>query len=588
MSDRPASLPRLYLNWIADFDWLIALEFGRVDDGQPAENWERVSEAFGYLHEEPGGGCVGFKVLGFSTFDPEEEAVASIWDGPRFDVPVLGLADASAGEIALAARALFGSEGTVNRQFFSAATDARGEEALALWLACLQAGDSMAHFGLGYTLFELGRFPEAYRHLRHYTEIAPEGAWNWCWRGKAAAAIGETDEAEEAWEKAVELEGTTGEETDAPELLAELREAYAVAEGIDGKEAFGDRVAGCLLGGAIGDALGAPVEFMDRARIDARFGDQGVRDYAEEDGAGRITDDTQMTLFTAEGLIRSRVRAIDKGICHEPSVIDHAYARWSATQGSESSRWGDWEIDGWLIERNELWARRAPGNTCLSGLRAPQAGTTDQPINDSKGCGALMRAAPLGLVPFWDAETRFRLGAETGALTHGHPSGYLAAGFLAAAVGALIEGSNMPEAIGEARRELVGWEGHEELLRAVDAAVGSAREHGMPDADQIEEFGAGWIAEEALGIALWVSLCAEDPREALVRAVSHAGDSDSTGAITGNLVGAAVGLSRLPGDLIGRLVERDVVRAVAADVVALLGPRELELTDEIRDRYPGW
>src|SRR4051812_39304232 len=124
MSDRSASLPRLYLNWIANFDWLIAIEFGRVDDGQPSENWEGVSESFGYLHEEPGGRCVGFKILGFSLFDPEDEAVAPIWGGPRFEVPVLGLDDASGGEIVLAARALFGSESTVNRKFFSAATDA--------------------------------------------------------------------------------------------------------------------------------------------------------------------------------------------------------------------------------------------------------------------------------------------------------------------------------------------------------------------------------------------------------------------------------------------------------------------------------
>jgi tetratricopeptide (TPR) repeat protein len=450
---------RLYLNWIANLDWLIALEFGRVDDGQPSENWEGVSEAFGYLHEEPGGRCVGFKILGFSLFDPEDEAVAAIWDRPRFEVPALGLDDASAGEIVLAARALFGSESTVNRQFFSAAVDATGEEALALWLACLQAGDSMAHFGLGYTLYELGRFSEAYRHLRHYTEIAPEGAWNWCWRGKAAAAIGELEEAEEAWEKAIGLERASGDETEAPDLLAGLREAYVEAEKVDGEDELADRVAGCLLGGAIGDALGAPIEFMDRAQIEARFGGRGVRDYVDDDGEGRITDDTQMTLFTAEGLIRSRVRAIDKGICHEPTVIDHAYARWLATQGFDSDRWGGWDLDGWLIEQRSLWSRRAPGNTCLSGLRAPQAGTFDQPINESKGCGALMRAAPLGLVPFWDAETRFRLGAETGALTHGHPTGYLAAGFMAAIVGALIGGSTVPAAIAEARGQLVerGW-----------------------------------------------------------------------------------------------------------------------------------
>jgi len=215
-------LPRLYLNFVADLDWLIALEFGRVDDAQPPGNWRGVSEPFGYLCEEPGGREVGFKILRFSEFDPEASDVAEIWETPHFYVPVLGLTQASAGEIALAARALFGSESTINRTFFSSATGVEGEEALTYWLACLQAGDSMAHFGLGYTLHELGRYPEAYRHLRHYTEIAPHGSWNWRWRGVAARDIGEIAEARRALEQAIELEDQGGQETDARELLQGL------------------------------------------------------------------------------------------------------------------------------------------------------------------------------------------------------------------------------------------------------------------------------------------------------------------------------------------------------------------------------
>ena len=154
-------VPRLYLNHIADLDWLIALEFGRVDDAQPPDNWRGVCDSFGFLHDEPGGREVGFKVVDFSLFDPDDPEVAEIWNGPRFDAPVLGLRDATAGEIVLAARALFGEHSSINRHFFSAAIDAEGEQALGLWLACLQAGDPMAHFGLGYTLYDLGRFPEA-------------------------------------------------------------------------------------------------------------------------------------------------------------------------------------------------------------------------------------------------------------------------------------------------------------------------------------------------------------------------------------------------------------------------------------------
>jgi tetratricopeptide (TPR) repeat protein len=213
---------RLYLNHIRELDWLIALEFGRVDDAQPPENWRGVSGRFGFLCDGPGGAEVGFKVLDVSRFDAEDPAVEEIWTGPRFDAPVLGLTGVPAGEIVLAARALFGNAGSVNREYFDAACDAQGEDALGLWLACLQAGDGMAHFGLGYTLYELGRHREAYRHLRHYTEIAPHGSWNWCWLGRAAEAVGERDEARRAYERAIQLEQAGDQGTDADELLARL------------------------------------------------------------------------------------------------------------------------------------------------------------------------------------------------------------------------------------------------------------------------------------------------------------------------------------------------------------------------------
>jgi tetratricopeptide (TPR) repeat protein len=214
--------PVLYLNRITELDWLVALEFGRVDDGQPSGNWWGVNDSFGFLHEFPDGPVVGFKVLDFSKFDVDDPKVWQIWREPLFDAPVLGLRAVVAGEIILAARALFGERDSINREFFSRAMKQEGDDAFGFWLACLQAGDSMAHYGLGYTLYEQGRYQEAYRHLRHYTEISPNGSWNWCWLAKADAAIGEKEEARKACERAIELERAGGEETDAPELLAEL------------------------------------------------------------------------------------------------------------------------------------------------------------------------------------------------------------------------------------------------------------------------------------------------------------------------------------------------------------------------------
>jgi ADP-ribosylglycohydrolase len=111
-----------------------------------------------------------------------------------------------------------------------------------------------------------------------------------------------------------------------------------------------------------------------------------------------ITDDTQMTLFTAEGLLRAESRGREKGICHIPSVVYNAYIRWLHTQGYPKNKDHDLIYDGWLIGEKELYARRGPGNTCLSALLSGKMGTMERPINNSKGCGGVMRVAPVGLL----------------------------------------------------------------------------------------------------------------------------------------------------------------------------------------------
>jgi ADP-ribosylglycohydrolase len=200
------------------------------------------------------------------------------------------------------------------------------------------------------------------------------------------------------------------------------------------------RMRGCLLGGAVGDALGAPVEFLSLAEIRGRFGPEGIRDMAPAYGrVGAITDDTQMTLFTAEGLLRAWVRQSTKGICHPPSVIHHAYLRWLLTQG-ERPEGIDVGCESWLYSVGALHARRAPGLTCLSALRTARGfGEPAVAQNSSKGCGGVMRVAPIGLLAsrLGGHDRVFGLAADVAALTHGHPTGQLSAGFLAVAVAAL-------------------------------------------------------------------------------------------------------------------------------------------------------
>jgi tetratricopeptide (TPR) repeat protein len=215
-------VPKLYLNHDCDLDWLIAIEFGAVDDLLPDGQRLLLSESFCYVLDRPGGEPIGFTILNFSKFEPDAPEMAEIWEGPVFDAPALGLRGATAGEIAIASKTFFEDECSINRWYFDRATSSKGEEAAFYWRACLQAGDSMAHFGLGYTLVELGRHREGYRHLRAYTELLPENSWAWCWLGQACAGMGDLDEARHSYERAIELEEQGAEETGAAELFAAL------------------------------------------------------------------------------------------------------------------------------------------------------------------------------------------------------------------------------------------------------------------------------------------------------------------------------------------------------------------------------
>jgi tetratricopeptide (TPR) repeat protein len=227
----PAPRPRLFLSHDAHYDFLTALEYGRVDDGQPPERWRMVTESFGLLLDAPDGREVGFTIRDFSEFnqvdyDDLNYDVEDLLGGPRFDVPALMLEDANAVEIAEAAEELFAGESSVNRDFFDRATEcgARREfrQELFWWRCCLQAGDQMAHFGIGYTLCDLTRWEEALPHLEHYVRIAPHGPWNWVWLGKCLAALWRVEEARSAFRRAMKLTEAGEEETEAPELLATL------------------------------------------------------------------------------------------------------------------------------------------------------------------------------------------------------------------------------------------------------------------------------------------------------------------------------------------------------------------------------
>lgn len=344
------------------------------------------------------------------------------------------------------------------------------------------------------------------------------------------------------------------------------------------------RILGCLLAGAAGDALGAAVEFDKWDSIQRQYGAQGIRDMAPAYGRrGAITDDTQMMLFTAEGLIRASVRGTARGICHPPAVVHHALLRWLLTQNlSPATKVGR---DGWLIEQPELWSRRAPGNTCLTALSASSR-FGELADNNSKGCGGVMRVAPCAFFP-----GAFELASETSHYSHGHPTGYLAAGLFADILRRIWEQAiPLEQACVSALQEHGNRPGMEETRQAMEYVLEQYRQGSRPTPQCIDSYGGGWIAEEALAIGIWCALCADSLEDGIILAVNHSGDS--TGLIAGNLLGLAHGPAAIPEHWLAELELRDVITRIAADMLYVPavydGGDNPDVDRGIWERYPGW
>lgn len=381
---------------------------------------------------------------------------------------------------------------------------------------------------------------------------------------------------------------------------------------------YASRVRGSLLGGAIGDQLGAGVEFEPIDRICQVHGPAGITGFVASYGRpeGRFTDDTQLTLFVAEGLIRADNQAWKQGDCDPLVPLTNAHLRWLHTQGVpadgedgvEAKGFGK-VVSGWLIEQPVLHHQRAPGNSCLMGLKALPRNPLVPARNDSKGCGGVMRVAPVGLACPIDWNP-LGSAADFAGLTHGHPTGRLAAGALAAIVSGMCVGAPLRAAINSGVAELSEWEGSEETLAAIEKAArlaGESRDSAtIPGPELVEDvLGGGWVAEEALAVALFCALVAEDAvregatpaegfRKGLLVAVNHSGDTDSTGAICGNLLGARFGEQCLPAEWLADLEARELIETVADDLALQFGslwdeeaPTPEEFGPDL-DRYPAW
>lgn len=338
-----------------------------------------------------------------------------------------------------------------------------------------------------------------------------------------------------------------------------------------------DKFMGCLIGGAIGDALGYAVEFSSENEIFAKYGKSGITEFVLRDGKAVVSDDTQMTMFTAAALLN--------GTCGNAGSFEksiaNAYSGWYLTQ----TRTFPVDIKEkyakycWIMNESRLFKRRAPGNTCLSALESGKAGTLEEPINDSKGCGGVMRVAPIGLFFANGNHDTVKqteidlLGAKAAAITHGHELGYIPAAALVHIISMLAKNDKI-SVIDAVASSVVSMrkifketeylrQFHKLMEKAADLAVSSDN-----DIEAIHELGEGWVAEETLAIAVYCAVKYQnDFEKAICAAVNHNGDSDSTGAVCGNILGTYLGLSGIPRKYKDNLEFYDMLNILADDLL---------------------
>lgn len=312
---------------------------------------------------------------------------------------------------------------------------------------------------------------------------------------------------------------------------------------------------GSLMGLALGDALGFPTEFNDVPSILAKCGPwRGM----ELPKPAFITDDTQMTLALSRGLRT----AMDRGLLG-PKRLERPLRE---------------EFVDWYQSPEN---NRAPGNTCLKACSLLKTGKPWEEASQvhSKGCGANMRVAPLGLAPGLSDEQRAGAAQLQSALTHGHPTALAASDLTARAVRLLAEGTEPTGLVGLLRsyayenRETYherwlgelwtrggdatpqafiarGWDECLDALERLRAALRSP----SPETDPCLATGEGWIAEEALAAGLLCFLLfVDDPVTALRRAACTSGDSDSIACLAGAFAGAHLGADAWPAEWTDRI-----------------------------------
>lgn len=343
---------------------------------------------------------------------------------------------------------------------------------------------------------------------------------------------------------------------------------------------------GCLLGLAVGDAMGIAIDENSWDEIQAAYGPNGLLGYdLQEQDYAQISSHTQLAAFLCNGLLLS----VTRGKADRLRFCRLALQEWSRGQMFHRAQEDSW---CWVAKLPCFRHRHCRDGRMEEILRVDAYGTVDAPRNRNTAPGAIAGAATVGMFYNPDRLEPHQVGvlaAELMALTHGDPITILSAVVLAYAITGILQEPHMPltrqfqQAIAVMDSQFRGKFSQTQTLsqRLMDAITLAQSGQGTPQ--ECMESLACTDTAGCLAGAMFACLTGpEDFDRAIITAINHSGMSSAVGAITGAIMGAKLGEGALPEFYLESLECSEELGVLAEDLVC--GTPALGVFDEAWDK----
>ncbi len=344
----------------------------------------------------------------------------------------------------------------------------------------------------------------------------------------------------------------------------------------------------CILGGAIGDALGYPVRDLEYDTIINKYGKKGITTIEVDcDNRARITDNTQLTIFTMDALIRTYTKyyLYKKTGMGEINTYT-SYLRWQYTQGRKvpESRAIDFLNDNYLMNYQELKYERCAEKYTKEILCNDIKNSKLEGINDNKGYLCLTKTAPVGLVFYKDDNDAFEMAIKIAKITHGHPSAYISAGIFSVIIANLCRGKDLNESIQKALDIAKQHKESKQVIDKINFAYRLSKDK-YHYTEKLDDFGICENADDVLAATIYICLIFQDKdiSDALLFSVNNNCLGNNIASVVGNILGLYNGLDIISTEWSKKIELYKLIKDISFDLYSVAInelPQEIENFDK--------